>query len=327
MADEDQTPKPTEEAAFFRSWLVRALLVIVPALIAGFFSITPKLYDELTKPRAALSGPAINTSGGFRQIFSLTVENTGKLPLTGIEIEIKLPTGTQIESHAIEQSGGLSPLISPTNDAYRAHLERLLPTETVSASLMTTSTFPDTRLRIALRSNEVLGALRTPVRESGPRDLLLSGFLVTIATGVGFFSFLLIAKPLRAWLPTLADRSNKVRYIAVLSTIPNLPRSVLSGEHDISYIAAGDLFLEAGLHGEKDVRERCVLALKALLAADSGTIPTSLAAIRANLEALGCNLSDDDFTSLRKQANSSADIFHFRKRMWAFFKDSVPVPK
>jgi hypothetical protein len=333
MPDEEDEPT-TQERSFFSSRLGRVLLVIVPAMIAGAFSIAPKLYDELTRSRAVLSyaetsGPAINTNGGFRQIFSLTVENPGRLPLTGVQIDINVPTGAQIESSAIERSAGLSPVVSSGNDAYVAHLDRFLPTETMGISIMTGSNAPDVRLRINLRSNEVLGARRS-IDLSTRNDLfglVLSGGLAAASVALSFVLMMRLAakRSIERFL-RLPIHSDSTRFIAAMSEVPNLPRSVLYGGERLSFIGAADLFLDAGLNGEKTVRERCVLALKALLAASPRTASSSLDAIRVNLEALGCHLSRAEYDSLRNQAKRSESIFDFRKRMLVFFSGPVPAP-
>ncbi len=98
---------------------------------------------------------------------------------------------------------------------------------------------------------------------------------------------------------------------------------MLSGERELSYLGAGDLFLSLGLYGEHESREKCILALKALLAADSQTAPSSVSAIRENIKLLGYTLSDDEFNSLRKQSATSSDIIHFRRRIWSFFNEGA----
>jgi hypothetical protein len=280
----DEKDEPTEqERSFFRSWFGRALLVVVPALIAGVFSIAPKLYDELTKPRAALSytqtsGPAISTNAGFRQIFSLTVENAGKVPLTGIDIDIRLPTATQIESSAIEPRAGLSPVVSSEKDSYRAHLDRLLPTEMMGISIMTISNALGTSLTIALRSNEVLGAPHSIDlnNKNDPFGLFLSAALAALSVGLAFLiGMTFLRAALRRQIFRGSSHDDNIRFIAALSEVP-MPRSVFSAETALTYIATGDLFLDAGLNGEKDVKDRCVLALRALLATSPTTVKSSL---------------------------------------------------
>jgi hypothetical protein len=260
----------------------------VPALIAGFFSVAPKLYDILSSPRAALSytetsGPAINAAGNFRRIFSFTIENSGKLPLTGIDFEIKPPFGAQIESHTIESSGALPPIIPSSDDSFRAHIERMLPTETVSVSLMTISNTSDTRLTIAVRSNEVLGALKAAAAQSRPVETIISALVAALGAALSMFVFFDFVRRRGGRMTGLLPgyREDKIKYIALLSGVSSLPENVLNGEREqLTYIGAGDLFLSAGLRGDANVRQRCVLALKALLAADPYTRSESLKAIR-----------------------------------------------
>jgi len=88
------------------------LFVLVPALITGFFSILPTIYNIATTPRAALSydvvsGPAIPLSNQFRRIFAVSVQNTGKSPLNNITIAIPSDNG-----HMRKHRGRKEPVVS-----------------------------------------------------------------------------------------------------------------------------------------------------------------------------------------------------------------------
>src|SRR5262249_36515066 len=194
--------------------------------------------------------------------------------------------------------------------------------ETVSASLMTVSNVADTQLRFSLRSNEVLGTPRVVAPAESPIRLLFNALLSALTAALALFTLTLYLRQKRG-ISTIffSDTPANVRYIALLSGVP-LPRNVLSGERELTYIGAGDLFLGVAFRGDPNVRKQCVLALKALLAADTGTAPASIAAIRANLEMLDCPLSDEEFISLRDQAKKSRNVLEWRRRMAAFLMPS-----
>jgi hypothetical protein len=327
--DEEEIARPQNERSSLRTWWPRALYVVVPALIAGFFSIAPKLYDELTKPRAVLSytetsGPAISTGAGFRRIYSIAAENEGKLPLTGIDLDIRPTAGAQIESQAVETSAGLSPVTTSANDSYKVHLERLLPTETISTSVLTVSSVSDTQLKIALRSNEVLGAPRVSAGATPSNDLLVSGVLAALSVGIALsvlpYLFSRGVLPLFRVPPTASEPHDTIRYIALLSGLSSLPQNVVTGERELTFIGAADVFLASGLRAGADDRKRSVLALRALLTVYPRIRPSSAQAIKANLETLGYHLSNEELGSLRKQATLPSTTLQVRQRIEAFLK-------
>ena len=65
----------------------------MPALVAGAFSLAPKLYDIATEPRAELTfrkiiGPAVQTAEGRTQILSVSAINSGKRPVTDLVVAV-----------------------------------------------------------------------------------------------------------------------------------------------------------------------------------------------------------------------------------------------
>jgi hypothetical protein len=122
------------------SWRRSALFILGPVVVGGLFSIAPFVYQQLTRPTAVLTytrtaGPAISTPAGFRQISTLTIENAGKVPLTGVAVDVGGGNG-QIESSAISRVQGVGIKEKSTSKDYHVDIERLLPNDILRASVM-----------------------------------------------------------------------------------------------------------------------------------------------------------------------------------------------
>jgi hypothetical protein len=285
------------------------LFVLLPALVAGFFSIAPKLYEELTKPKAALtyravSGPAIVEGGSFRQIFSIAVENSGKIPLTDVKAEVRVSAG-QIESFVVDQNNALWPAVEKSSTLYRFSVPRMHPTESVSVSLMTSSSSPNPGMTVSIRSNEVLGIQPEPggVEDQSKAFLvaaigaMLSGVSVAVMS-LGFVS----SRFRRAILGY--TRSDILTYIIGLSGVIPLNNELMFRDHELTYVRAGDLFFLIGTRGDAATKARCILALKALLLVHK-MAEESAATIKKNLVALG--ETETVVNSIRAKSLSNAD--------------------
>ena len=82
------------------------LIAIIPALVAGAFSIAPKLYDEFSRPQANLiykisTGPDLQTGSSNQRIYSISISNIGKKILTDIVGALQL-SGGSIKNSAVD---------------------------------------------------------------------------------------------------------------------------------------------------------------------------------------------------------------------------------
>lgn len=311
-------------------WFWRGLVVLSPAVIAGLFTISPKLYDEITRPRAVLSysevsGPAIGGNNSFRRISSVRIENTGKVPLTGVALEITSAAG-QIESSAADESPGIRPSIQSTATSYQLLVQRLLPTETLSASIMTSSSTPQPVLKLSVRSNEVLGTLRSNSLDVVPKQSLdfLLAFLTSAAVALTTIVMILLVRRGRAFSAFVGSgirrhKADLVTFICAMSEAIPLSDDLLFREHEVSYLRAGDLLLFFGLRGDDATRRKCILALRALLGAVAHMADGSAAVIRSNLATLGAKVSDAEYEELRAGAKNSDDIIQARQRVLEIF--------
>jgi hypothetical protein len=313
-----------------RLWSRTALIILGPVVVGGLFSITPFLYQQITQPTAVLTytrttGPAISTANGFRQISTLTVENAGRAPLTGIAADVADATG-DIESSAISPVQGLDVKEKSTPKNYHIEITRMLPKDALHASVMTVADKADNHLEMSVRSNEIRGIEAAPIAGDTPNDWLL-----VAATLLGMFGTLLALvgtliavrrHRLLSFTSLIRRRWNReeiITYILALSNVLPLGADTFYQE-ELSYIRTGDLLLAAGLRGDTDLRSRCVAALRALLDADRDMADSSAAAIRDNLRRLGFELTETDFQQVRTNAaDPEEDLVMARRRVAEHF--------
>ena len=305
------------------------IFVIVPAVIAGFFSIAPKLYDELTKPVAHLSysiisGPALSGEGSFRRIFALTVQNSGKTALTSVEADLKVPDG-QIEN-AVAESTALRPDVSIKQGEVHISIQRMLPTERVTVSTMTVATAAEPALNVSLRSTEALGEIKEPPtgREGALNSNVIGAVLSSLSVAVMATTVLLFFRSRVAGIFT-GGKSDIITLIAGLSRVVPLSEELLLREHGLTYARIADAFLMRGLIADAAERGRCVLGLRALLLVRQ-IADRSVDIIRDNLKELGHEYSDGEFQALREKAEklSSSEL---RSQILSLFKASPPNPQ
>jgi hypothetical protein len=287
---------------------------VIPALLGGLFAIGPTIYQEYTKPRAVLSftrvsGPTIGSGNSFRQISLIKIENEGRIPLTGVKLEVESADG-QIESSAIEPATGLKPSEQISSTRYAVDMERMLPTEVLSASVMTNSLTPQPTLRVRVRSNEVLGSEAIAAHESVKPELLAI-FLAMVGMVVGSSAmiFLMVLRKKRGGSSVFfsnlnigADKSDLLTYLCALSGAIRLSNEMLYRDQHISYRRAGDLFLFSGLHGGAENKARCVLGLRALLSVVYPMNEISARSVQLNLASLGHAISEEEYAGLRSKA-------------------------
>lgn len=306
-----------------RGLITGIIMVLGPAIIGGLFTIAPTIYQQITTPRAVLTysrtaGPAISTPSGFVQISTFTIENSGRVPLTGIVVDVSADHG-QIQSYATNTPKGVVTKEQNTSKEYFVNVERLLPRDVVRASIMTSSNTSDDPLSVAVRSNEVVGAEAVIGNEARSKDNVLKAAsfallgTVVAAMGVLFSTFFFLRGRLGGAI--FYGREDLIRYVLVLSQIAPLKLEAFMDDHKMSYIGAGDLLLEAGLRGDAETKSKCIAAMKALL--NATMVETSAVAIRENLERLRVSLNDEDFAKTRK--NATRDVPEARRRAAAYF--------
>src|SRR5574340_464365 len=122
------------------SWKKVILFAIIPALIAGIFSIAPKAYDIFMQPKANLEykitdGPGLELSGKWRKVVSVKNTNSGKLTLKNLQSELIVKNGI-IEASTVKDNVGLHPTISTNQSKVDVKINNLHPNENFSVSAM-----------------------------------------------------------------------------------------------------------------------------------------------------------------------------------------------
>lgn len=315
------------------TWERTALVILGPVVLGGLFSIAPFVYQQITQPTAVLTyvrtaGPAISTPNGFRQISTLTIENAGRVPLTGISADVD--AGNEIiESSAINRLQGVNIKEKSTSKDYHVDIERLLPKDVLRLSVMTLGDTPDIHLEMSVRSNEVKGIEATTTTSdltTDKKELLLTTVLGMVGTAIALTTTVFIAYTTRRTRRLLlsgfrGNREEIITYTLALSNVLPIGADTFYRD-ELSYIRTGDLLLAAGLRGDVHLKSKCVAALRALLDADHSMASTSAEAIRDNLRQLGDDISDEDFLKLRASATSpEQNLVEARRRVAAYFKN------
>lgn len=341
----------TDEGGTEGTSLVKRVLIFVvaPALIAGFFSIAPKLYEEFTRPVATLShsvvvGPAMPSGPEYRRIFGITVANTGKTSLTNIEVVFQTP-GARVEGIVAEKTI-IRPEISTSGGDQRMFVMRMLPGERVSLSMSLVSQDANSMLKVISRSNEVIGALADSASSSKKNyDFdIIGAVLSSISVALMALSTALYVSRRRyrkydifPWNFTSIvsdNRSDIIVLIAGLCRVIPVSGQLLMNRSWSTYRRLADVLLIVGLKGDVEERARCVLALKSLLLvgnmhADSRKI------VRENLKELGVVLSDREFDGEISKADvlsrdeMRAEIVSLLRGEGAvgFTRNAVPEPR
>lgn len=283
------------------------LYAILPALIAGLFSLAPKIYDIAKEPSAELvyaitSGPELQVGSKFRRILSIRITNAGKKSLHDVQADLVLPSGS-IESSRVQVSSGLRPDVKEIGNAISISVKTLHPKEQFAVSAMTlipnTSVIED----FHLRSNEVLGR---KAKETGEKKKALD-IIGALSSGISVFVmsmmfFVYIRK--RGGFPGY-DREDIIFYIFVRLGLTQLSDQIRFAGVSLKYIRAADILLEYALRGDPEVKAKCITALECLFLVPN-IVPSSLKAIEQDMAILVGGDNAKDKISKIKQVSKSA---------------------
>lgn len=247
--------------------LKQALLyAIVPALIAGLFSIAPKVYEVVTEPRAALryalvSGPKVDIDGVQQQVISVKVFNPGRKALTAIRAELVVPGGSVVAA-SVENSSGLLLELKKSEEQVVVQVPKALEGESFSISALLRKNQSAVEPRFNLRSEEVLGEQEIPkgANSGGIASTWLSG----IGSALSVLAMALWAMTKFMWGigPT---KRNAIVYIAICTKIDGFIKAVRAEGESISYMDFADMLLILGDQKSVDCREAAVAGLRCLL--------------------------------------------------------------
>ncbi len=303
------------------------VLVVVPALITGALGFGPKLYDIVTSPRAnlsyqATSGPAIETNGTLVQIFSVTVVNDGKVPLSNVSAVATLSDGI-FESSSIDDDLILSPTTTSSAKSYQLRIGRLLPSEHLSFSLLSKSD-ADAGFDVVVRSDDVAGALLTPDVKQNSSNLAGHSWPIMAALAVAAMSLTVLRnRGVRNAVGAIAgasnlDRPEIVGRVAALVDYEPITSRLLFTHRDYRFSRAADIILYEGLKADAAVRARCVAGLKVFLAWPR-IAPSSVSVVRRNIRVLDPAISDKELVDIGTEFSrkrSSEEFLHYAEELF-----------
>ncbi|MGL6508530.1 hypothetical protein ACSZNJ_01145 [Aeromonas hydrophila] len=291
------------------------LYSILPALIAGFFAIAPKVYDVATEPKAQLSysviqGPLLEIDGLYKSIVSIQVENTGKKILSGVEALII--TNANIDALNLNKTTGLEPKVI-SNEGTQIRLDKMHPNDTFTLSLMLSSKKEVLTPTISLRSDEVLGTFSARRQSDSALGSIMSGF--SAATSVFLMSILLIRKFTSGSSFFLFDeRTHTLFYISAKLGLSNIIESIGMSDKRITYLRFADHLLYLAEYS-KENKKTCIKALKALLLINEVAI-SSRKQIERHLKFLeGENFNQKEIYKIKSDSRKIRDAISLRNQI------------
>lgn len=313
-------PVPTGKTFF--------LIALLPALIAGAFSIAPKLYDIATEPRAELQyeesvGPSLTVDEQSQRIYAIRVVNSGKRPLTNVIVDISGPRSA-LQAHAVQQTTGIEIAFENTTTGIRYMATRLHTSETFNVSILFASTDADAAPAVAVRSDETQGT-KVQLERRDDREFRYSVIGAALSMFAVFLMTLSVAfrrGPLFTVLSTLGRREDTLFYIAARLQLVTLTDELRKADGQLSYIRMGDLLLAHGLSDNQN--QRRVVSVKALkcLSLIRHMADNSVKAIKRNLQLLeGGDFSEDEYQSLRSLAIPASQPIQLRSLIDEFIEN------
>lgn len=286
------------------------IYAITPAVIAGLFSIAPKLYDIIVEPTAELtyaisSGPELEEPNGYRKIISIEITNSGKKPLSNIAANLQLDKG-KIDTHKVQEESGLNPSIKAKEKEVAIEIGTLHQNESFTVSAMLFAPTEGASPNFTLRSKETLGKQFVIEPDKRERKLdLIGAILASISVFVMATTVMVRRKPLFSILT--GGKQDVLFYIAARLNLPAISNEMRLIDTRLTYLRMADILMAHGLITSAEDRENTVKALKCLLLV-SGIAETSLAIVTNNIKTLeGEDYSDEEIELLRNKAVSVDD--------------------
>ncbi len=290
------------------------LYAIIPALIAGLFSIAPKLYDIATEPNAKLTytvtrGPDLESEGQYRRITSVRVLNSGRKALHHVQAEIKLPLGS-FESFRVQESSGLRPNIRESKNAISTEIGTLHPREDFSVVAMELIPHVNTVAQFHLRSDEVLGEQELgSERKKKPSDIIGA-----ILSGISVF-FMAVFLSLKRHTILGPARGDNIFYLFMRLGLTEISDKIKFSKDPLTYLRTADILLELGLREDDETHGKCLKALKCLLLIGD-VASSSRKVVEENIQKLsGKSYSSEEVESIKKHATSRFGWSNVREKI------------
>jgi len=302
------------------------LYAIVPALVAGVFSIAPKIYDVIVEPTASLtyrltSGPELGGPDGYRKILSATISNSGKKPLSEIKASLDLPEG-RVERYRVIEASGLAPSVQARDQSITVTLPTFHPGENLSLAAMVLLPQPTVEPKFALRSKEVLGAAAADPPAGREKKLDLIG---AVLAGISVFvmSMVVMLKLRGGGFSFALGKQDILFFIAGRLGLNSICDGMRLADARPTYLRMADILLAHGLHGQGGERNKAILGLKALLLIrDMARVSKEI--VINNLKVLeGNEYTEEVVTILSEKAVSTDDVLELRRRIEALISNDL----
>lgn len=297
-------------------WKKVFLYAIAPALIAGLFAIAPKLYDIATEPKAELtyiaaSGPELQVANGVQKIVSITVQNSGSRSLSNIVAQFVLDDG-KIETHKVQESSGLKPILSVSERELGLTLQKLHPGEKFTLSALVLGSKPGASPYLTLRSDEVLGgALEEPKSKKGERLPFYSALSTALSVFAMAMVFLTKSKSIGGFLAN--HKQDAIFYIPARLGMPNIAKAMHDARSNLTYLRMADILMSYGLSTNENNKNKAIAALKCLVMI-SDMAETSKRVVVSNLRILmGVHFDQTEIDELEKKGVHVEKLLKFRE--------------
>ena len=290
-------------------WKQVLLYALIPALIAGFFSVLPKLYDIAVEPKAELTylvtnGPEIQASDSFQRIISITIKNSGKRYLTKISADLIINNGV-IQAYKLYDLKGLEPKVSSASDILKIELQKMHPNEQFVISALLSSNKNNINPDFTLRSDEILGTINK--NPDSKKDNSISG---GILTGAAVFIMAIIFMG-RISKSGYAYKQDFLFYIVARLRLTEISKRLELDDSSFTYLRMADILLIYGLSCED--RTKFIIALKSLLfIKDMASVSREI--VISNIKTLeGDKYNQDEINNLLSKSVATGKIIDFRK--------------
>lgn len=301
------------------------IYAIIPALIAGFFSLAPKIYDIAKEPSAELAytittGPELQVGSNFRRILSIRITNAGKKSLHGVQANLVLSSGS-IESFRVQDPSGLSPQVKEAGNSISVTVSTFHPKEHFALSAMTLIPNMSVSEEFNLRSDEVLGRL---TKETGEKKKPLDIIGAVLSSFSVFFMIIVFYLRVRqkGVFPGY-DREDIIFFIFVRLGLTQLTETIRFTSAELKYIRAADVLMEHGLRADPETKSRCITALECFFLIP-GIAKSSLAAAGQDLALLlGSDTAADRIAKVKELAKRQTGDKDIRHRIEQYIRTAT----
>lgn len=297
---------------------------IMPALVAGFFSISPKIYDIMSEPNMELKykiieSPELIEDKIYKKILSVTVENKGKKTLTNIIGDLLVING-KVHNYKIQDDFAIKPNIITNDNNLNIFINNIHPNEKLELILMLITNKEKSEFTFNLRSNEIVGTKIdiTDIEKIKKNDSLFT-LLLTILSVLTMALWLISKK--RSIL-SRDQRKETLFYILSKLELDEIIILFIQNNKRITFLWMSDILYFNALQ-DKDNKEKYINALKCMLLIKY-IANTSVSVIIRNIKLLeGHYFSEEQIKDLQKSAiDDNIDNSSFRNSIDKFLEKS-----